>query len=407
MGLPARSASLCSHAEPVRLLDLTHTSHTRARTGIQKVCRALNQALAAHGDVTPICHDPFRSAWRVLEPWEQENLDSVAPAAGRGARWPLGARLRGRFARLTGQGAAPLPSSTGLIVPEIFSPATARALPALLASVHGPRVALFHDAIALKYPELSPPGTVARFPNYLRELLAFDGIAAVSEDSRDALIDYWQWLGIHTPPPVQAIPLGIDSDPINPAGPLPSASGLPVVLSVGTLEARKNHLALLEACEALWNEGLAFELHLIGMAQAQTGKRAVEQVRSLQATGYKLRYDGPVSDTALYEAYQRATFTVYPSLMEGFGLPVLESLRHGRPCICSRSGALGESARGGGCLGLDAVTPQDLANGIRQLLTSEAKLAELKESARHRRFKTWADYTGEILTWMDTLPSRP
>jgi len=83
-----------------------------------------------------------------------------------------------------------------LLVPEVFSPAVAAALPALVAATHGPRVALFHDAIALRFPELTPPKTVARFPAYLRELLMFDGIAAVSEDSRQSLLEYWRWLGL-------------------------------------------------------------------------------------------------------------------------------------------------------------------------------------------------------------------
>ena len=68
----------------------------------------------------------------------------------------------------------------GVLVPEVFSPAVADALPALFAATGGPRVALFHDAIALQYPEFTPRSNVARFPSYLRELLQFDGVAAVS-----------------------------------------------------------------------------------------------------------------------------------------------------------------------------------------------------------------------------------
>lgn len=389
------------------LLDLTHTSHTHARTGVQKVCRSLFGTLSSSVDVQPICHDPYRSAWRCLEPGERQTLASAALGQGRGARWPLATRLRGRLARMVGVVPPPLPRATGLIVPEIFSPATAEALPALLQTVGGSRVALFHDAIALKYPELSPSGTVARFPRYLQELLAFDGIAAVSVDSRDALLDYWRWLGVKSPPPVQAIPLGIDDHPIDLTKAEGGKDSPPVVLCVGTLEARKNHLALLEACEALWADGLTFELHLIGMAQAQTGQRALERVRSLQAAGRSLRYDGPVSDSALHDAYRRAAFTVYPSLMEGFGLPVLESLRSGRPCICSAQGALGESARGGGCLPLDRVGPGDLAQAIRRLLTTPSDLEALVRACHGRRFKTWSEYGAEVLSWMGTLNRRP
>ena len=95
-----------------------------------------------------------------------------------------------------------------MIVPEIFSPAVAASLPSLLNITQGPRVALFHDAIALKFPELSPVKTVARFPNYLRELLMFDGVAANSEDSRQSLVDYWSWGGVGPPPPGLAPPPG-------------------------------------------------------------------------------------------------------------------------------------------------------------------------------------------------------
>ncbi|GAB1488542.1 hypothetical protein MASR2M8_09870 [Opitutaceae bacterium] len=388
------------------LIDLTHTSHTRARTGIQKVSRALYQALEATNGATPICHDPYRGGWRALKSWEHANLSGETPSAkGRGARWPLHARVSGQVTRWLGAMLPPLPAAQGLVVPEIFSPRVAASLPALLSAVRGPRVALFHDAIALKLPELSPPGTVSRFPSYLQELLAFDGIAAVSEDSRDALLDYWAWLGTKAAPPVQAIPLGIDDDAhIEAPAPCAGSEQL-VVLSVGTLEARKNHVALLQACESLWRAGHRFELHLIGMAQALTGRSAVQRIRELQSAGYPIRYDGPVSDTALREAYRRATFTVYPSLMEGFGLPVLESLRHGRPCICSNQGALGESARGGGCLAIDQVDASGLAIAIGRLLESPPLRSELATAAHNRPLKSWARYADDLTNWMKTLPA--
>src|SRR6185503_12664952 len=101
--------------------------------------------------------------------------------------------------------------ASALIVAEVFSAQVARALPALLQATPGRRVAVFHDAIALKVPELTPAKTVARFPAYLVELLQFDGIAANSEDSRDSLLDYWRWLGVRDAPPVQAITLGIET----------------------------------------------------------------------------------------------------------------------------------------------------------------------------------------------------
>jgi glycosyltransferase involved in cell wall biosynthesis len=393
------------------LLDLTHTSHTRARTGIQRVCRSLHAALErTSGQSAPITHDPFWQSWRPLETWEHANLAHTSAAPRRGAQWPWPKRLRGRAAWLLGSRAPALPPATGLVVPEIFSPVTAGALPELFAAIRGPRVALFHDAIALKFPELTPAKTVARFPAYLRELRMFDGIAAVSEDSRQSLLDFWTWCELTDLPPVTTIPLGLHVAPTpsseTAAPQAPASAATPVILSVGSLEGRKNHVALLDACEGLWSRGLRFELQLIGLAHPQTGRDALAKVQSLQAAGRPLRYDGPVDEAALERAYARCAFTVYPSLMEGFGLPVLESLAHRKPCICSARGALGESARGGGCLALDDVSAPELAKAIGHLLTEPAARAELTASAASRRFKTWGDYAGELTAWMQTLRRR-
>ncbi len=390
------------------LLDLTHTSHTRARTGIQRVTRSLHAALGA--DSLAITHDPYLAAWRPLEPWENANLTADTTSGKRGAAWPLSAQLRGRIRRCLGQKSQfeilPSETPTGLLVPEVFSSATAAALPALFAATTGPRVAIFHDAIALKFPELTPAKTVARFPAYLRELLAFDGIAAVSEDSRDSLRDYWHWLGVTGTPPIVAIPLGVDLPP-TPVTPLSSLNAHPpIILCVGSLEGRKNHLALLDACERLWSAGARFELHLIGLAHPETGRAALDRVRTLQAAGRPLRYDGPASDAALDAAYAACAFTVYPSLAEGFGLPVIESLAHGKPCVCSAHGALGESARGGGCLALDTVDATSLAAALSRLLASPAALAILAAAARERKFRPWRDYAAALRDWSATLPRR-
>ncbi len=402
------------------LLDLSHTCHTRARTGIQRVTRSLLAALG-HRAIA-VTHDPYRAGWRTLQAWEKANLTATEATGKRGAHWPLTARLSGRFQRTANRrgavsaGLATLKTS-GLIVPEVFSPPVARALSDLRAATPGPRVALFHDAIALKFPELTPAKTVARFPAYLVELLAFDGVAAVSEDSRHTLADYWRWLGVKSPPPIHAIPLGVDlpapsGSPLLVA-PKPGEGGsalgsqlVPTLLSVGSIEGRKNHLALLNACEQLWTAGEKFSLHLIGFAQPQTGATALALIHALQASGRPLRYDGPVSDSAVAAAYAACTFTVYPSIIEGFGLPVIESLAQGKPCVCSARGALGESARGGGCLALKSVDAASLAAAIARLLRSPDELAALGAEARTRRFKSWANYADELVSWMNRLQRR-
>jgi glycosyltransferase involved in cell wall biosynthesis len=296
----------------------------------------------------------------------------------------------------------------GLIVPEIFSPEVASALPEIFAAVSGPRTAHFFDAIPFTHPEFAPPGTVARFPAYMQDLLAFDGIAAISNESRDALLGYWDWLGVRAAPPVAAIPLGLPVPAPSLAGAVPPAArpSAPIVLSVGTIEGRKNHEALLEACERLWAGGLAFQLRIIGLAQSQTGRDALARIASLKSAGRPLRYDGPVDEAGLEAAYSGCAFTVYPSVAEGFGLPIVESVSRGKACICLGRGALLEAAQGGGCLALSSVDAGALEGAIAGLLTDSASLSRLETEARSRTFKGWDEYLRELAAWMGSLPRR-
>lgn len=388
----------------VLFFDASHTSHTRAQTGIQRVTRSLFAELTKTQAVKAVCHDPYLDAWRPLDAGELDHLVPGQISGGsRGARWTLPKRLAGHARRLVG--ARPeLPAADALVCPELFSAKTGARLPEIFARVRGPRVAIFHDAIGLKLPELSPPATVARLPAYLQELLLFDGVAAVSEDSATSLRDYWQWLGITAAPPVKAVPHGV--------APLPKeaedfpAPKTPRILCVGTIEGRKNHLALLDACEALWLEGLSFELQLLGLARVDTAGPALAKIVELRRNGRPLIFDGAAADAKLQAAYRQCSFTVYPSMIEGFGLPVIESLQHGRPCVCSGRGALAESARGGGCVVLDQVDATSLAGAIRRLLRSPGELAALAAEARARRFKSWTDCARELTGWMQSLPRR-
>jgi len=389
------------------LFDATHTSHTAAQTGIQRVCRRLFEELHGSGRAAPVCYDPHLIGWRPLAAGELAVLRDNSGGAGksRGARWTLGQKISGATRRWLGQRPG-LPPAAGLICPELFSAKVGAHLPELLAAVAGPRVAVFYDAIALKFPELTPPGTVARFPAYLRELLLFDGVAAISEDSAASLRDYWRWLDVPQPPPVHAIPLGIDRPAAAASVPAVPAPATPRLLCVCTIEGRKNHLALLAAAEALWTEGLAFELQLIGLARADTAGPALARIQQLKQAGRPLLFNGSVPEAELHAAYRSCSFTVYPSLIEGFGMPVLESLHYGKPCVCSGAGALGESAHGGGCLPLESVDAASLTLALRRLLRQPGELATLSAAARARHLKTWPEYTAEFTAWMQALPRR-
>lgn len=387
------------------LIDTTTTSHTSAATGIQRVTRCLFFELSQITNTIPVCHDPFLGQWRHLTKKERLTLSSVSPKGrGRGEVWPLHSRCSGLLFRFLQREPQKLGTSQALIVPEIFSQERYDAFPTLFKHVTGPKIALFHDALALKLPEFSPASTLARFPKYLKELAIFDGIAAVSEDSAACLQDYWKWLGLKAPPPVKAIPLGIESLGSKYAEHFTGmTTSRPIILSVGTVEGRKNHLALLGAVEDLWRQGFSFELEIIGTSHPVTGHSALLKIKELIEAGFPLRYLGPVNDNLLAQRYRAASFTVYPSLLEGFGLPILESLSFGKPCICSQDGAIGEAARLGGCVTLPSMHEAYIRDGILSLLKNPEKLQALTHQARARQIKTFKEYVRELLEWLGTL----
>jgi glycosyltransferase involved in cell wall biosynthesis len=119
-------------------------------------------------------------------------------------------------------------------------------------------------------------------------------------------------------------------------------------------------------------------------------------VKALAAKGRPVRWRKHISDDELAGAYRDCSFTAFPSRLEGFGLPIIESLWHGRPVICGSNGAIGEVAEGGGCHQVDQNSAPQLAAAIRLLLSDSKLYDRLYAEARARTFRTWDDYRREL-----------
>lgn len=387
------------------LFDVTHTSHTDARTGIQQLTRRLFGAAHDSGLAAGVTFDNRWGAWRSLDADEAALVREAAEGGNsRSARWTHAQKWRGRIGKWLGR-TPPFPEGrASLVAPELFSKEVGAAYRDLFSRIPGPRVAIFYDTIPLTHPELMPAGMVARFPAYLDELRQFDAIAAISEYSRESLEGYWHWSGISNAPPVVTIVPGVARPP-TPAGDPPTGA-LPRVLAVGTIEGRKNHAALFDAVDALWAEGVQFELHVVGIARPETASKAIGRMQALRAAGRPLFFHGPVNDDALEQLWRECRFSVYPSIIEGFGLPVAESAARGRPCICAAAGATGEAARGGGCMALELVDAASLSRAMRRLLEDPDEYARLRQQAAGRVVRTWADYSRDVLDWLETVRRR-
>jgi glycosyltransferase involved in cell wall biosynthesis len=206
-----------------------------------------------------------------------------------------------------------------------------------------------YDLIPVVAPQfLNPSVDVA--PHFARVLRDADRILVISASTRDDLTAYAADAGVPMPE-TRMLPLG--SDLVGEAAARPpqlEQDELPdgYVLTVGTVEIRKNHHLLLDVWERLVQVlGKAHTPRLV--VAGQRGWLSAETVARLTRTP-SLRavvsfVEGP-TDGELAWLYRNCAFSVYPALYEGWGLPVSESLDFGKLCITSNRSSLPEAGEG-------------------------------------------------------------
>jgi alpha-1,3-rhamnosyl/mannosyltransferase len=145
------------------------------------------------------------------------------------------------------------------------------------------------------------------------------------------------------------------------------------LLTVGTLEPRKDHMTLLRALDALGPT--APPLVVVGASGWRS--RTIREAIRMHERARRVLYVGWTEDQHLTALYCAARLTVYPSLYEGFGLPVLEAMACGCPVLCSWSSSLpevgGEAARY-----FRPGDADDLARHVRELLVDDGVLDEMR-----------------------------
>lgn len=250
---------------------------------------------------------------------------------------------------------------------------------------------MFHDAIPLRWPHISWPQSVQRHPEYMKLLASFDRIWAISDATRHDFVEFWRWQGVTPKSEPLVISLGADfdggrrvvRDPVIPCG-------RPVLLCVGIVEPRKNQAFLLDVAEALWREGLDFEFHVVGRINPHFGPPIVARMRSLQKRESRFRFHGAAGDKELARLYAAARAVAFPTIAEGNGLPILESLWRGVPCVCTDLPVLHENTDAGGCLMAKVNDLVDWSAKLRTVLTDEAECRRLQREAMGRPLPRWS-----------------
>ena len=264
-----------------------------------------------------------------------------------------------------------------------------------------PTVVTVHDLSFLRFPERFRPAN-RLYLTWMTRLSARRArrIIAVSHYTRTEVV---RLLGFPEER-VDVVVHGVDHTRFHPYPPAQVAAfrqarGLPdrFILFVGTLEPRKNLPTLLRAFARLREQHPEEEVTLvIAGGKGWYYDPLFAQVRALGLSD-RVRFPGFVPDAELPLWYSAATFFVYPSLYEGFGMPLLEAMACGTPVIAARSSALPEVVGEAGLL----VPPDDaegLARAMAWLLKDEALRLHLRERGRAQAARfTWAQTASQTV----------
>ena len=389
-------------------VDVHHTSQTDLATGIQRVAR--ETARRWHRD-----HTVELVGW-TADYTALRRLDAASLRRATGGHGPDA--VEGPEPPLTpGPDRDPLTPRHGTTVVVPWSgchltlelateePRTARML--ALARHSGNRTGVIgFDTVPLTSAETAGEGMGGAFAKSLAAVREMDRVATISEG---AAVEYRGWremlAGAGLPGPgIEAVSLPVAAGAPTPAALAEARSrftvgSLPMVLVVGSHEPRKNHLAVLHAAEVLWRRGVQFSLVLVG-GNAWKSERFTETLSGLRGAGRPIDSVRGLSDDVLWAAYRLAAVVLFPSLNEGFGLPVAEGLASGTPVITSRYGSMAEIAAYGGALLVDPRDDHDIARALEQVLTEPRLHAELAAQAAARPLRTWDDYARDLWQYL-------
>lgn len=235
-------------------------------------------------------------------------------------------------------------------------------------------ISVVYDLIPISHPGFFDEGLAAAFTSWLRDSFRHvDGYMGISRTVQDEL----QAFMMRTFPAQASTKrydhflLGADFAPpdsedgtIRP-GLVDSLAERPTYLIVSTIEPRKNHAYLLDAFEQLWRENLDVGLIIVGRVGWKV-ESLMRRITNNSQFGKRLRLWTDLTDAELRACYRHARMLLAPSIVEGFGLPIVEGLANRLPVLASDTSIHREV--GGARIGyFDLADPANLADQIRQI----------------------------------------
>lgn len=255
------------------------------------------------------------------------------------------------------------------------------------------KVVTIHDLAFLEHPEYAVPSLAAYLKKVVPQAVAeANVVAAVSANVQRTLMEHLQV----PPEKLTVIPNGVGphfrriTDPV-----ILSATrhkfGLkhPLLLAVGTMEPRKNHLGLIKAFHMARQQKQGPAMLAIAGGPGWLYDETRQLVSDLHLE-HKVRFLGRVSDLELITLYSLADSFAFPSFFEGFGIPPLEAMACGAPVITSKTSSLPEVVGDAALL----VDPNDIAD-LAQAIVRLTQDSNLCETLRQRGYQRTQQFTWE------------
>lgn len=256
---------------------------------------------------------------------------------------------------------------------------------------------LLHDVIPVGYIQKSSESRI--FTQFIKESFqAFDRFFTSSEYNRGEIRKYMlEFTGAEKPIVKSFFGHHINSEGTAKA-PLPQGlAPQRYLLTVGRVAESKNQARLLEAWARVLEAGQDAGLQLVIVGHLNKKYRALNEV--LQAKPQlqeRVRFIGNASDEDLDALYRGCYFTVFPSLIEGYGLPAAESISYGKFCLASNAASIPEAA-GEHAAFFNPRDVDDIHAKLVQFIQDPALLHEREARIRATPLKSWAEATEDLL----------
>lgn len=372
------------------VVDVHHTARTGLATGIQRVVRQSIARWTRDHEILLAGWDSTHESLVLLTPEQNRNaLTGSVPDAPED---------RSRVI---------VPWQGTYLLPELAVEDERTSRISALAEFSGNRTGTIgFDCVPVTTAETASTGISAAFSRTLVAVSHMDRIATISAA---AATEYSGWrhmlgsIGVQGPD-IRPVLLPSQPESVTPEELAKAAralltGSLPLVVCVGSHEPRKNHLAVLHAAELLWRRGLEFSLVFIG-GNAWNSAEFEYRLEVLEGQGRPVQSLSSITDALLWSAYRLAHCTVFPSINEGYGLPIVESISVGTPVVTSGFGSMREVSSEGGALFVDPHDDHDIAAALERLLTDDALHARLSAEALAIDGGTWDEYAERVWQYL-------